>query len=89
MVEMWLSQASEKDLTLKNAYDSLVKMHSLCADVVKTIMETTEFNKQADEYQDEVEVLKQQSVDDALDQMLNDLVMIQEENNNLELQLNN
>ncbi|CAD5219054.1 unnamed protein product [Bursaphelenchus okinawaensis] len=87
VVSNWLYEFSEKDLRLKNAYHLMMKFHLQCSDVSRNMDDIYDINCQKDLIDDEIEVLKQQSADSNLEQIMQDLVLIQQENAQLTQQL--
>lgn len=84
VVEAWLGEALERDFKLKAAFDTLVRLHSTCADVTLLLRELDELGGRADEFQDQIELFKQQALGGQLDRLFADIDAVQRENLQLE-----
>ncbi|KAI6181027.1 Coiled-coil domain-containing protein 22-like protein [Aphelenchoides besseyi] len=87
VVTKYLTSSTEQKMMCQLAYNQLIKMHSQRESIIRTWEEMLQLTQQTDELQDQIEVLKQQSVDSSLAQVLTDLERVRQENDEIRSRL--
>lgn len=83
VVNQWLGNSAESDAVLRKAYNLFVRFHNQNDAIIQAVETIFNLTQSADEFQDQINLLKQQQVDTALDQILDDLLKVKQENEEL------